>query len=57
MVTAEYVRARIVEKLLITPVLGWNYVDYHTEFGECGLVIKLAGKEFDIIIRAKEISN
>lgn len=52
--TVERIRAWIIEKLLPNPVLGQNYVDYHTEnSGECGVTVTIAGKEFDIIIRAK----
>jgi len=53
-VTVERIRTWIIEKLFPNPVLGQDYMDYHTEnSGECGVIVTLAGKEFDIIIRAK----
>lgn len=53
--TAEDVRKDIVEALFNNPKLGENYVDWHTEDGECGLTLmfKNANEEFEIIIRKK----
>jgi hypothetical protein len=50
--TAEDIRREIVEAMFNKPVLGDNYVDWHTEDGECGVTImfKHANEEFDIII-------
>jgi hypothetical protein len=51
--TAEDIRKEIVEGLFNKPILGENYIDWHTDDGECGLTIifKNAKEEFDIIIR------
>lgn len=44
MKTVEQIRELIVESLLPNPVLGKNYVDYHTENdGECGVTVMLVG--------------
>ena len=53
MKTAEDIRKEIVEGLFNKPILGENYIDWHTDDGECGLTIifKNANEEFDIIIR------
>lgn len=52
--SVENVRTLIMESLLTKPVLGENYIDWHTEnAGECGLTVKLEGQEFDIIIKVK----
>lgn len=45
------IRNEIINKFLVNPVLGENYVDWHTENGECGLTIMLGDKKFDIIIK------
>lgn len=53
--TAEGIRKEIVESIFNTPKLGENYIDWHTENGECGLtlIFKHANEKFDIIIRRK----
>ena len=53
--TAEDIRKDIVEAFFNNPKLGENYIDWHTENGECGLTLmfKNANEEFDIIIRRK----
>lgn len=53
MLTAEKIREWIIYELLSKPVLGQNYVDWHTESGECGLTIYPCGQEFEIIIKKK----
>lgn len=53
MLTAEKVREWIINELLAVPKLGENYVDWHTEDGECGLTIYPCGQEFEIIIKKK----
>ena len=56
MKTLEEIRKNIVGMFFDTPVLGENYVDWHTEDGECGvtLIFKDANVEFDVIIRRRE---
>ena len=51
--TAEDIRKDIVEALFNNPVLGKQYVDWHTEDGECGLTLmfKNANEEFDVVIK------
>ena len=53
--TAEDIRKDIVEAFFNNPKLGENYIDWHTENGECGLTLmfKNANEEFEIIIRRK----
>ena len=53
--TAEDIRKDIVEAFFNNPKLGENYIDWHTEDGECGLTLmfKNANEEFEIIIRRK----
>ena len=53
--TAEDMRKDIVEALFNNPKLGENYIDWHTEDGECGLTLmfKNAKEEFEIIIRRR----
>lgn len=51
--TAEDIRKWFINKFLINPVLGVNYVDWHTENGECGLTIIFPSKQFDIIIKER----
>lgn len=53
--SAEEIRKQIVESVFNNPKLGENYVDWHTEDGECGLTLmfKNAKEEFEIIIRKK----
>ena len=53
MLSAEKVREWIINELFVEPKLGENYVDWHTESGECGLTIYLCGQEFEIIIKKK----
>ena len=55
MITAEKVREWIVNGLFMEPRLGVNYVDWHTETGECGVTIYPCGEKFEIIIKKKEI--
>ena len=55
MITAEKVREWIVNGLFMEPRLGVNYVDWHTETGECGVTIYPCGEEFEIIIKKNEI--
>ena len=49
--TAVDIRKKIINNILTNPILGENYVDWHTENGECGLTIMLGDKKFDIIIK------
>lgn len=51
----EDVRRAIIEALFNNPKLGENYIDWHTESGECGLTIiyKNQNERFDIIIKRK----
>lgn len=49
--TAEDLRRWIIYAVLGEPHLGENYVDWHTETGECGLTIKYPAHEFEIVIR------
>lgn len=53
--SAEEIRKQIVEAFFNRPKLGENYIDWHTEDGECGLtlIFKNANEECDIIIRKK----
>ena len=53
--TAEDIRKNIAEALFNNPKLGENYIDWHTEDGECGLTIifKHANEEFEIVIKKK----
>ena len=53
MYTAENIRNWIINELFVEPKLGENYVDWHTENGECGLTIYPCGEEFEIIIKKK----
>ena len=56
MIPVEKVREWIINALLYKPVLGENYIDWHTEnSGECGVTIMYGDKEeqFDIIIRRR----
>ncbi len=53
MLTAEKIRKWIVYAILDNPKVGVNYVDWHTETGECGLTIYPCGQEFEIIIKKK----
>lgn len=53
MITAEKVREWIINEVFLEPVLGHNYIDWHTETGECGLTIYPCGEEFEIIIKKK----
>lgn len=52
----EDIRKEIIEALFNNPKLGENYIDWHTESGECGVTIiyKNANQKFDIIIRPRE---
>jgi hypothetical protein len=36
--TAEDIRKEIVDGLFNKPILGENYIDWHTDDGECGLL-------------------
>lgn len=52
----EEIRKQIIEAFFNTPILGKNYIDWHTENqGECGvtLIFNAAGEEFDITIKRK----
>lgn len=52
MLTVENVRKYILNKLCKNPLLGFNYIDWHTDnSGECGLTIRIGNQVFDIIIR------
>lgn len=51
MISTENIRKRIIATLLINPVLGENYVDWHNDSGECGVTIMLPDQSIDIIIR------
>lgn len=51
MITVEAIREWIVMELLNKPVLGQNYVDWHTEDGECGVTLMYGKEHFDITIR------
>lgn len=54
METVEDIRKIIIEALTDKPILGKNYIDWHTENpGECGVTIIKQNQEFDIIIRNK----
>lgn len=54
--TAEDMRKQIVEALFNNPKLGANYIDWHTEFGECGLTLiyNNQNEQFDIVIKKKQ---
>lgn len=52
--TAEKIRNWIINKFFVTPSLGENYVDWHTEDGKCGLTIMWSGKKFDVTIQERE---
>ena len=54
MLTCEKIREWIVNGSWNNPELGVNYVDWHTEKGECGLTIYPCDEEFEIIIKKKE---
>lgn len=54
MITAEKIREWIIYAIWNNPKLGVNYVDWHTETGECGLTIYPCGEEFEIIIKKKD---
>lgn len=47
-------REAIINKILINPKLGVNYIDYHTDNGECGLELIFGEEKFDLIITKKE---
>lgn len=53
--TAEDIRKEIVESMFNKPILGENYVDWHTVDGECGLtlIFKSANEKFDILIKRR----
>lgn len=53
--TAEDIRKDIVESFFNNPKLGENYIDWHTENGECGLtlIFKHANEVFEIIIKQR----
>jgi hypothetical protein len=55
MITVEKMREWIIEALINEPILGQNYVDWHTEnSGECGVTIMFGNEnQFDIIIKRK----
>ena len=54
MLTCEKIREWIVNGIWNNPKLGVNYIDWHTENGECGLTIYPCDEEFEIIIKKKE---
>ena len=53
--TEEDMRKQIIEAMFNNPKLGENYIDWHTEGGECGLTLmfKNTNEKFDIIIRKR----
>ena len=54
MIAVEKIREWIIRALVNEPVLGQNYVDWHTEkSGECGVTIMYPNEQFEIIIRRK----
>jgi hypothetical protein len=46
-------RKDIINKFIAVPVLGENYVDWHTEDGKCGLTLFFGEDRFDIVIEKK----
>lgn len=56
MKAVEEIRRHIIESFFNKPILGENYIDWHTEDGECGLTLmfKNANEQFDIIIRGRK---
>lgn len=48
--TAEDLRKDIIQKMLAVPVLGKNYIDYHTDDSVCGLELKMGDDTYDILI-------
>ena len=57
MITEEKVREWIINALCAEPELGVNYVDWHTESGECGMTIYPCGEEFNIVIKKNHIKE
>lgn len=54
MIAVEKIREWIIRALVNEPVLGQNYVDWHTEnSGECGVTIMYPNEKFEIVIRRK----
>lgn len=53
--TAEGIRKWIVATFFNKPILGKNYIDWHTTSGECGLTLIFSdtNEQFDIIIKKK----
>ena len=43
-------RRLIINNLIANPILGENYIDYHTDDGRCGLTIKIGEYLYNIII-------
>ena len=57
MKTAEEIRDQIIKSVFNNPILGENYVDWHTDnLGECGVTFmyKNQGVVFDIVIRMRD---
>lgn len=51
MKNAENIRKEIINTFFNNPILGKDYIDWHTEDGKCGLTIMIDGRKFDIIIQ------
>ena len=47
----ELVRRHIIESTFVNPILGVNYIDWHTADGDCGLTLFFPHDRFDIVIR------
>ena len=56
--TVEKIREWFINKFLISPEFGLNYVDWHTENNnECGVTIMFGKRKFDIIFREKSVEK
>lgn len=57
MYTEEDLRKNIVESVFPTPLFGENYIDWHSDNGECGLTLIIGDDYFDITINKRIIEE